>query len=313
MNRVNRIFGLFAIGVMALLTTSCSEEKHTQGREWGFTEYYESSLFGEYEPVVMSHSVAFELNQDARELLGNTGRICFEVVGRDANGNDVALEGIKVYVNDELREDNCFELSREQADSVKLGFEFEGTAAEGTHKLYLKSCGYRGVPASDASLYPLNITSNALESGIVLIKYDVRNPGNLVAQFVGLAIIALLLLWILIIRYLVYSRIKGVSRMTLLCKSAGYQAMPKIAGCRRVVLTSKAQKQGFLNRLFTAKIHYEVNPLWTSDIVFVPSSKGQVRMLPNADYICTTPILVKGVNGELKNIATGQTIDITIL
>lgn len=309
---VNRLVKIFTLAVASLAMASCAEEvEHTPGIEWGYTEYYDSSIFGDYEPHIMTRTLSFDLNSDADSLLGGEGRMRFEVVGRNAQGEDIDLEHIKLYVNDEYRPDNTFSLTAAEADTVKLGFEFLGGAAEGSHTLHLNYLGVENSAISDR-IYPLNITRNALDAGIVLIKRDVANPGNVTAQLVGLIIIAALLFWILIGRFLLVKRVKGATRLGITIHERGLNVLPKIAGCKKVVLTSKRKRQGFLGRLFTAKIHYEVNEAWTTDIEFVPATRGAIRMLPNKDFTCNSVYLTRGNNYVLKNKATNECTELRL-
>ncbi len=310
---MNRLIKIFALAVASLTVVSCADEaEHTPGIEWGYTEYYESSIFSDYEPHIMSRTLSFNLNSDAAdELLGAEGRMRFEVVGRDAEGRRVDVEHIKLYVNDEYRSDNTFSLSAAEADTVKLGFEFLGGAAEGSHTLYLNYLGVENA-ALDARMYPLTITRNVLDSGIVIIKQDVANPGNVIAQLIGLIILAAIIFWILIGRFLFIKRVKGATRLGITIHERGLNSFPNIAGCKRVVLTSKRKRQGLLGRLFTAKIHYEVNEAWTTDIEFVPATRGSLRMLPNKEFSCNSVYITKDNNYVLKNKTTNECTELRL-
>ena len=83
-------------------------------------------------------------------------------------------------------------------------------------------------------------------------------------------------------------------------------------GYRKLVLTNKKTTQGFFNRLFTGKVLYEVNPIWTNDVLVEPKDKNSVRLRCPLDYMADARVLKKNQEYTIHNITTGNKTTIKI-
>ncbi|MBP5394780.1 MAG: hypothetical protein J6Y18_02590 [Candidatus Methanomethylophilaceae archaeon] len=109
------------------------------------------------------------------------------------------------------------------------------------------------------------------------------NPLATGTSILGFILLAALALWLAVLQYMFYPRFSVKSLQ--LSDPAPYMARKTIRRARQVILTSKQQKQGFLNQLFTGKIIYEINDIWTSDIVIIPRDKKSVKITLSKGYL----------------------------
>ena len=59
-----------------------------------------------------------------------------------------------------------------------------------------------------------------------------------------------------------------------------------------------------MNKLFTGKIQYEIDPMWTSEISIEPRDSNSVRIRPSKDYLVSSRTLKKNVDYEIINQST---------
>ena len=290
---MKNMFCKVAVATVLLLTMiACGSEKKPQGNNWGHTEYYESSIFKSYTPVVMSGEVEFKLNTDAQTLFAKGGTVTFHI-STDPK-KVVAPEGIIVYCNGEKCENASFNLNIDGAVetlSCTLGLEFESGAKEGVHQLYILyankwqpnfknivlQSGNKQIPHT---VQPHELKADIVNQGEFYIeKSNVANPGNVIAGIIFATLLGLFILSLVISR-MMHARI-GANTVNIM--GSDYQTRVKIRGYRMVVFTKVRQKQGFMNKLYTGTILYVVNPFWESDVTILPGSKKVIKLKGSAD------------------------------
>ena len=79
-----------------------------------------------------------------------------------------------------------------------------------------------------------------------------------------------------------------------------------------MVLTSKKPEQGFFSRLFTGKSLYEVNPMWTTDLVVEPKDRKSVRLRYPKEYLADSRVLKTNQEYTIQNMTTGTKTKIKI-
>lgn len=320
---MNKIFYRTAIIVALIVSTvGCANKEQPKGESWGYTEYFESSIFKSYEPNIMSGELEFNLNPDAQNMFRKGGSLQFQISTDPSKF--VAPEGVIVYYNGTKSEDATFTLVIEKAQDViccDLGFEFEGSAQEGVHQLYILYSRCQ-TNTNEVELQigdhiesvPINpneeLTVDILEAGGLYIeKKNIKNPGNVIFVWSVIGVVALFVLSIIVSR-MMHARV-GVSRIIV---TGEYLKQINVRGYRKVVLTSTRKKQGFMNKLFTGTILYEVHPSWKEDVVFVPRNRKSVRMLGNKTYMCSSMYLMRNQTYTLQEIgAHGKPIEIRVL
>ena len=101
-------------------------------------------------------------------------------------------------------------------------------------------------------------------------------------MWLGILILAALLLWFLIVRRLIYPTI-GVKTIQI---NEPYFAKVNVKGVRRVVFTNKKMEQSLINKIFTGEILYKKNDIWTSPLAFEAGAKKKtLRVMRTKDYV----------------------------
>ena len=276
--------------LVGILFVSCTSSP--AGVIWGETDFYSDFLGKKYEPVIMNRTLELQFNDDARDLMTGQEKITFQLVEKDEDGRDVSPTGINLYKNGVLCENNRLAVSVGETE-IEVGLEFTKEAAAGYHNVYLR-------PESLAGLDRIDDT--AIANGLVIRKNNVHNPLAVMLLWIAIFLIAALILWLLMMKPMVYPTF-SVGQLRLQ-DPVPYSALCPLKHYRKVILTSRSTKQGFFNALFTGKIKYIVNPIWTSDVVFEPKDKNSIRIRPSKEYQADALILRKNQDYILENTST---------
>lgn len=314
--------------VVIAIATSCSEEKQPTGDNWGTTEWYPDRFYYSYDPVRMTKTLEFEFNDDAREYLkGDDGY--FELAISSSPQTYTKPTNIKVYYNDEYCEDGKFrvKLSETVADesapnvyTADVGIEFLDEAKEGIHQYYIvysgDMAGNSYIRDNDNAIQTnKNDVSVELftldEDGFYVEKIDVKNPVDVVLTWIGIIGGIGLAIWLLFGRYFFYPRIM-VSRIMLTGPDTFNRSIA-VKGCYKVVLTAdRKKKQGLFARIFTGKILYIYDDVWTDAISFTHSKRDSIIIHTTGNWECDDRRLVRYSNYKVSNIATKAKCSITI-
>jgi len=263
---------------------------------WGKASHYNKFLFwGANEQGKITHTFSPSFSPEA---IRANAIARFRVVDTDGHNDfDVTVNGKSTNVIELRAADNN--------KPVEITITFNENAKSGKRHLALKAQNCSNLDRIQEAR-----PANAFEFPFT-VKYSLNwNPLKTILMWLGIALLGALLLWFLVLKQMLYSYIKvGALRI-----SEPYFSQRRISGARRVVLTSKAQKQGVLNRIFTGRIIYEVNPAWTSTVVLEAASKGNVKMRSNKDYTIDpyASTLNKQNEYELTNVHTNQKFKITV-
>ena len=114
-------------------------------------------------------------------------------------------------------------------------------------------------------------------------KYVVNwNPLKTILMWLGILILAALLLWFLLVKRFIYPTIK----VNTIVINDPYFCRVKIKGKRRVVFTNKKMEQSLLNKIFTGEILYKKHDTWTSPLAFEAGTKKKtLRVMRTKDYV----------------------------
>lgn len=137
----------------------------------------------------------------------------------------------------------------------------------------------------------------------------ITNPLKVALIIAGIIILGLLILWFLFLKHQFYPTIK-IGRYTI---NEPYYSCKKIQGARKVVFCARSKKQNALTKLFKGRIEYEVNAVWTSELVMEPRKRGlSPRTKGKYNIDPYSSILEKNNDYEIENIDTKDKIQITI-
>lgn len=292
----------FAIMIAAfgILFSSCGDDKSVVSL--GDVEYYPQFLLCDSSITSLTKTFDLEFSQDAK--LDKNCYAEFQFV--DNNGNPVSTKVMQVSIDGKPLKDNKFRVTSKDTEK-QLTFTFSPDAKNGKHQGYLKLVSHN-LDRLDAQQLTVGQQVDALQWTIHYKK--AMNPLAKVLMWLGILLLAALALWFLMIRWMVYDYIKvGSIRIT-----EPYYSQRQIKGARQLVFTSKPTKQSFLNRLFTGKIIYEINPVWNVPVIFEAASKGQVKMRHNQNYTIDPydMVLKKQEEYTLFNENTRDKIKLTI-
>jgi hypothetical protein len=273
---------------------------------WGETEYYSDFLFCDYEPVKMTRTLCFEVND---EMSGKNWKTKFGLYKKNDNGSYVPVgKEVIMYKNGELCVNNVFEVTSEDP-KIELGLEFAPTAEEGVHKWYLKVLDNGGFDRINESttaedMHPLLLEWKAE-------KKNVMNPLVRGLLIFGLLLTAAIVLWFIILKNIFYPTFK-IGNIQILGDT--YFSNKRINKARMLVATSSNKKQSALNRIFTGRIVYERNAMWNDEWELYPKGKnariavkGKYMLMPMA----TT--LNKHIEYQMEHLDTKNKVKITLM
>ena len=256
---MRRIISIVLLAVVAFALVGCQQKP--KGADWGKTEYYRSSLLKKYEPVVMTRTLNFSLNEDGQDLSNNT--FAFKIYEKLPSEKMVKAEGIVVYKNGEVCADNILRVKGNDGN-VELGIEFTDAVEEGNHLYYLKEVSLGGLD---------RIEYIKLGEGVIAKKVDVMNPANKWTMIVSLVILGLYLLWLLILRPLWCPHLK-FSRVYITYPGSTDEVKESCNNSTKIIFTNKARKQNFLHTLFMVRSAVVVNECFTQDVTIYPKKSG---------------------------------------
>lgn len=135
------------------------------------------------------------------------------------------------------------------------------------------------------------------------------NPLATILMWLGLAVLAALVLWFALLRRQVYPVFKAGS---LTFEGPGqYYVRKKIKGARSVVLTSRRCSQGFFSKLFTARIIYVKADHFDPGVTIVPAAKKTISVRCSGSWTVVPASRLKpGESVRIENTDThaGTTI-----
>lgn len=291
--------------VIACALVSCNKKSDTF-MLWGVTECYSDFLFCDYEPVKMTRTLCFEVND---EMAGKNWKTKFGLFKKKDNGSYVPVgKEVVLYKNGELCANNVFEVTSED-HKIELGVEFTPTAEEGVHKWYLKVLDNGGFDR-------INEYSTAENTLPLLLEWKAEKKNVMNPLFKGLIIfvmilIAALVLWFIILKNIFYPTFK-MGNIQILGDT--YFSNKRINKARMLVATSSNKKQSALNRIFTGKIVYERNEMWNDEWELYPKGK-KARIVVKGKYILSpmTMMLDKQVDYQMEHLNTGNKVKIALM
>ena len=291
--------------VIACALVSCNKKSDTF-MLWGVTECYSDFLFCDYEPVKMTRTLCFEVND---EMAGKNWKTKFGLFKKNDNGSYVPVrKEVLLYKNGNLCPNNVFEVTPED-HKIELGVEFTPTAEEGVHKWYLKVLDNGGFDR-------INEYSTAENTLPLLLEWkaekkNVMNPLSKGLIIFFMILIAALVLWFIILKNIFYPTFK-MGNIQILGDT--YFSNKRINKARMLVATSSNKKQSALNRIFTGKIVYERNEMWNDEWELYPKGK-KARIVVKGKYMLSPMAMTldKQVDYQMEHLNTGNKVKIALM
>lgn len=233
----------------------------------GSATWYDSFLFwGASEPDTLNVDLKTIYNDEAKK---DGSSVDLQISDPDG-GKDFNL----FYNSQPVEKGRITLSSKDNAPSI-LSIVYNPDAKEGNRYLSIKAVSKHDLDKINdqpVEQYRLSLRS----------KYVVNwNPLKTILMWLGILILAALLLWFLLAKHFIYPAI-GVKTILI---SDPYFSKVNVKGVRRVVFTNKKTEQNLLNRLFTGKILYKTNDVWTTPLAFEAGAKKKtLRVMRTQDY-----------------------------
>lgn len=284
--------------LFALILTSCNKEP---GHVMGVTEYYPSFLFYKYEPVIMTQTLEFDFNEDAKRYIKSD--ILLEVVEKDSDGKLQSLDGkVKVYKNGQECNKTIVPVSLDE-ETIDLGIEFTAEAElDKYYNLYLIESGRKQLD----ELILIDV-----EDAMYVLKKDANNPlkEGLIYGIIILLIVSVV--WYILSRFILWPS-TPFGRISIDYNDGMGDNTVRMYGKYELILTNdKNKKDSFFAKLFKGSRQYEYNDFWTHPITIKKGYKrGAVSVMGlrtfslEGEKIRKETFVISNENGDEVKIIT---------
>lgn len=300
---------ILSLLIPAALFCACSEKENsvsgTPIAQWGRTRYYDDFAWKKWKPDTLKQTLVFEFNDDAVKHMEQPLELA--LYKKSSSGKMVRVKDteMRLFVDGKAAENNVLRVLPDKNNdetAVEVGIVFDPTAENKVHHWFFKPVNTGGLERiNDLNEEQFGDESSSLYD-IQAEKVKVPNPLATGTTILGIILLAALVLWLAVLQFIVYPRF-SVRSLTLMGPEP-YLSRKTIRRARQVVLTSKRPSQSMINQLFTGKIVYEVNELWTSDIVIIPRDRKSVRISQKRGYLTDANRLMLGQEYMIQNEST---------
>lgn len=168
---------------------------------------------------------------------------------------------------------------------------------------------------TSSNLETINAEDSKTYVSSIYFEHDICwNPAKVIIMWMGGLLMAALVAWFTMIKPFVYPRIR-LSRLELSTQK-GYYVNKKINGSRMVVITNSYKPQSWLNKVFTGKITFIKNEIWTSPWELTPKGRRKIAKIKLHGKYMISPVTSEIANYgtyQLDNLETKESITIKIL
>lgn len=298
------------IALSSLLFIACNKESDRNvATRWGKENYYKDFLWKKYVPDTLFREMVFDFNDDARNFMSEPLRLGLFKKADNGKMLPVMENEMEVFVDGVKCGNNVISVEP-STEKVKVGIVFNPAAENKVHHWFFR-------PVDDGGLERINDmdadTFNNPKSSLMEIeaeKNKIMNPLAEGLMFLGIFLVAALLVWLLILKPIFFPTFR-VGKI-ILSDPAPYMSRIPLRGFRKLILTKDNLSQSGLNKLFTGKIQYEVNSMWTSDIVIEPRDKNSVRVRASKEYMIDARTMKVHNEHFIQNMTTGNKTKVEI-
>ena len=262
-----------------------NDELAVKGAKW-----HDSFLWS---PSAPEEQITWNLEPVFENQFRNSAlKVKFKVPDGSSEDFDAWYNGIQIK-NGEV-------LNIEPGGESQLTIQFNHDAKRGKRYFEL-------IPVNYAGLDMINDQPAEEYEGTTLRTgyYVGWNPLATVLLWIGIAILAILVIWFLFLQRFFYPRIK-VGKVEFTGPNSYYQSK-KIKGARKIVLTSKKKKQNAFSKFFTGEVRYVKADHFSPELEITPASGKKKVKVSNSGKsqpawdIYPSSIFQPFEKGELKN------------
>ena len=257
---------------LAFVLIGCSKSNNDDSVLWGKTNSYDPFLWKKQVPDTLKQTLCFDFNDDAQKYMSSP--LTLGVFKKDNDGHlrQVQTDEMQLFVNGQSLDDNVITVNPSDK-AIEVGVVFNHNAENKMHYWYIKPIDNAGLDRiNDQDTYG----SDDAIMEVKLRKRHVMNPLAEVLMWFGITILAALVVWFLLLKHMFFPTFR-VTRLQLTGPEP-YLSQLKIKNYRMCVLIGTPQKQNWFDKVFSGRIKYEINSLWTAPIVFEPRDKKSIRV-----------------------------------
>ena len=304
-------FLILAVLCPLMLLASCNKETNNTNAptRWGKENYYDKFLWKKHVPDTLYRTIEFDFNQDAKNYMDKPLRLGLFKKTDTGKMLPVTDTEMEVFVDGKKCPQNIIDV-QPGTDQLKVGIVFKPNAENKVHHWFFRAVddgGLERINDMDPDTYKAD---NASLMDIEVEKNKVMNPLAMGTTLTTLLLLAALLVWLFVMKAIFFPSFR-VGKIQL-SDPIPYNTLKRMRGYRKMILTNKQPKQGFFDRVFAGKILYEVNELWTSDVVIEPKDRNSVRLRCPRDFMADARVLKKNQEYTIQNMTTGKKTTIKI-
>ena len=304
-------FLILAVLCPLMLLASCGKkaDEPNAPTRWGQENYYDKFLWKEHVPDTLYRTIEFDFNQDAKNYMDKPLRLGLFKKTNSGKMLPVTESEMEVFVDGQKCPQNIIDV-QPGTDQLKVGIVFKPEAENKVHHWFFRAVDdgvLERINDMDPDTYKAD---NASLMDIEVDKNKVMNPLAMGTALTTLLLLAALLVWLFVMKAIFFPTFR-VGKIQL-SDHVPYNTLKRMRGYRKMILTNKQPKQGFFDRVFAGKILYEVNDLWTSEVVIEPKDRNSVRLRCPKDFMADARVLKKNQEYTIQNMTTSTKTKIKI-
>ena len=302
---------ILAVLCPLLLLASCNKEANNANAptRWGKENYYDKFLWKKHVPDTLYRTIEFDFNQDAKTYMDKPLRLGLYKKTDSGKMLPVTESEMEVFVDGKKCANNIIDV-QPGTDQLKVGIVFNPAAENKVHHWFFRAVddgGLERINDMDPDTYNAD---NASLMDVEVDKHKVMNPLAEGTILTAILLVAALLVWMFVMKAILFPTFR-VGKIQL-SDPVPYNTLKRMRSYRKMILTNKTPKQGFFDKVFAGKILYEVNDLWTSDVVIEPKDRNSVRLRCPKDFMADARVLKKNQEYTIQNMTTGTKTKIKI-
>ena len=304
-------FLILAVLCPLMLLASCGKkaDEPNAPTRWGKENYYDKFLWKKHVPDTLYRTIEFVFKQDAKNYMDKPLRLGLFKKTDSGKMLPVTESEMEIFVDGQKCPLNIIDV-QPGTDQLKVGIVFKPEAENKVHHWFFRAVddgGLERINDMDPDTYQAD---NASLMDIEVDKNKVMNPLAMGTALTTLLLLAALLVWLFVMKAIFFPTFR-VGKIQL-SDPVPYNTLKRMRGYRKMILSNKQPKQGFFDRVFAGKILYEVNDLWTSEVVIEPKDRNSVRLRCPKDFMADARVLKKNQEYTIQNMTTSTKTKIKI-
>lgn len=266
--------------------------------------WYDSFLFwGPQDKDTLRFDFTPEWNDEAKRH-GSKATMSMQQLKKNGS-KQVGSDYILLY-NGEVREDGTFTLSANE-DKSEIAIVFKENAAE-------ENYGWEIVPKRIENVNVINQVAAEEYNQSFNAGYEVDwNPLKHILMWLGIIFVTIIVVWFLILRPLIYPKMKRISFITVTANASSYHNRTMLRGYHRVKFVGRMPKIGFWEKTFGAPVNYVVSRVWENrewEIAY--HNRGGFVMHKGKYYLDPSSTMERGKQYTMQDNDTNEVINITV-